>query len=339
MNKSLIKKFSVILLAFCFILSLTACSSNSTDSPSETDSNSSTSSVDFPTKPITVINPYKAGGSGDLEVKAMQPAMEELFGVSIVTEYLTTGGGTAAVEKVAKAKPDGYTLLYINNPAAIINELTENVQYKTLEDFDYLMNVSTEYRVIATLSNNDINSVDDIISKCKSGETISIAHSGIGSSGHLQITLLEKALGIDLNDVPFEGNSPAKAAVLGGHVDLWAIDAVSVLPLVKSGELKVIAINAPERHKELPDVPTFKELGYEGVEVSTSRGYVAPKGLPEEVKEILIDVLKKAVESDGMKSYVEKAGSSINSITGDDYYNFTKSIYESIEPVADLIKQ
>jgi len=338
MKKTLNIKLSAILLVVFIFLSLTACSTSSNDSSSKADS-SSTSSVNFPTKPITVINPYKAGGSGDLEVKAMQPAMEEMFGVSIVTDYLTTGGGTAAVEKVAKAKPDGYTLLYMNNPAAIISELTENVQYRTLEDFDYLMNVSTEYRVIATLSSSEINSVEDIISKCNSGETISIAHSGIGSSGHLQITLLEKALGIDFNDVPFEGNSPAKAAVLGGHVDLWAIDAVSVLPLVKSGELKVIAINAPERHKGLPDVPTFRELGYEGVEVSTSRGFVAPKGLPEDIKAILIDVLKKAVESDGMKSYVEKAGSSINPVTGDDYYNFTKSIYESIEPVADLIKQ
>lgn len=323
--KSSIKKFVSLFLVLSLILSVTACSKGGSDKP-----------ADFPTKPITVINPYKAGGAGDLEVKSMQPGIEKIAGQSLVTEYLTTGGGSAAVEKVKDAAADGYTLLYLNNPAASTNQITSDVRYDLMNDFDYLVNVATEYRCIAATAQSGIKSVEDIVNKVKNGESISIAHSGVGSSGHLQILLVEQALGIDLNDVPFEGTAPSKAAFLGGHVDLWAIDVVTITPLVASGEAVVTAVNAPERHKALPDVPTFKELGYEGVEVSTSRGFVAPKGLPEEVKAKLIDILTQAIESEGMKSYVEKAGTSLNVVTGDDYYKFTEATHKAIEAVSHL---
>jgi len=295
------------------------------------------SALDFPTKPILVLNPYSAGGAGDLEVKALQPTLERLFGKPITTDYLTTGAGVAAVEKIFEAAPDGYSILYLNSPAAVISELTEDVYYKVLE-FDFIQNVSTEYRCIAVLSTSGIKTVNDIIERSRT-QNLSIAHSGIGSSGHLQTILVEKALGIDLNDVPFAGTSAAKAAFLGGHVDLWAIDVVSTLPQVRSGEIVVVAVNAPERHSSLPDVPTFKELGYEGVEVSTSRGFIAPKGLPEDVKRKLIEVFGQAVNSDEMKQYAQRVGTSLNPISGEEYRAFTENTYRAIKTVADLFKQ
>lgn len=339
------KKTFAIAIALTLVLSLAACGGSSSSAPASTPASTPASAgqsapepaqVWAPTKPITVINPYKAGGAGDLEVKALQPTLEKKLGQSIVTEYLTTGGGVTALEKVFEADPDGYTLVYLNNPAASTSELTEEVGYKTLE-FTYLQNVSTEYRCIATLASNDLGSLEDMIALAKGGN-VTIAHSGIGSSGHLQTLLVENACEIDLNDVPFEGTSAAKAAFLGGHVDLWAIDAVTVAPLVASGEVRVLAMCAPERHKLLPDVPTFAELGYEGVEVSTSRGFIAPPNLPEEVRLGLIDALSYAVNSDEMLQYADTVGTSLNPVSGEDYKAFTEATYNSIAAIADLFK-
>ena len=295
------------------------------------------SALDFPTRPILVLNPFSAGGAGDLEVRALQPTLERLLGRPITTDYLTTGGGVAAVERIFEADADGYSLLYLNIPAAIISELTEDVYYNVLE-FDFIQNVSTEFRCIAVLSTAGINTVEDLIER-SSTQNLSIAHSGIGSSGHLQSILVGRALGIEFNDVPFAGTAAAKAAFLGGHVDLWAIDVVSTLPQVHSGEIVVIAVNAPERHPSLPDVPTFKELGFEGVEVSTSRGFVAPRGLPEDVRQKLIEIFSQAVNSDEMRQYAERVGTNLNPLSGEDYRAFTESIYRSIEAVANLFEQ
>jgi tripartite-type tricarboxylate transporter receptor subunit TctC len=317
---------------FLFCLSLYCVSAVCSASPA-----AAGPAQDFPSKPILILNPYSAGAGGDLEVRALQPTLEKLLGQPLVTDYLTTGSGVAATEKIFAAEPDGYSLLYLNNPASSINELTGDVYYKVLE-FEFIQNVSTEYRCIATLSSSGIKTAQDMIDKSKT-QTLSIAHSGIGSSGHLQTLLIEKALGIDLNDVPFAGIAAAKAAVLGAHVDLWAVDIVSTLPLVKSGELVIVAVNAPERHKNLPDVPTFKELGFEGVEVSTSRGFVAPKGLPADVKQKLIQIFNQAVNSDEMKKYAEKAGTNLNPVSGEDYRKFTENTYRTIEAVANLFEQ
>lgn len=335
------KKVITSTIAIALVMMFAACqgapASSAPASSAATSSAASAPATDWkPDKPVTVINPYKAGGAGDLEVKALQPVLEKELGQSLVTDYLTTGGGVAALEKVFDADPDGYTLVYLNNPAASIGELTDTVNYKTL-DFTFLQNVSTEYRCIATLSTNKLKSVDDMVKAAKEG-SVTIAHSGIGSSGHMQTLLVEKACGIDLNDVPFEGTSAAKAAFLGGHVDLWAIDAVTVAPLVKSGEVTVIAMCAPERHKLLPDVPTFKELGYDGVEVSTARGFVGPPNLPDDVKAGLIKALNAAVNSDEMLKYAENVGTSLNPLSGDDYKAFTTNTYESIAAIADMFQ-
>lgn len=289
------------------------------------------------TKPVVVINPSKAGGAGDIEVKTLQPMIEKLLGQPLVTEYLTTGGGVAAYEKVFNAPADSYQLVYLNAPWASIKELSEDVDYKVME-FTFLQNVSSQYRCLAVLSSNEIKSIDDLVRKAKSG-SVTIAHSGIATSGHMQTLLVEKALGIDLTDVPFDGTAPAKAAFLGGHVDVWAIDAVSIAPLVKSGQVRVLAMCAPERHALLPDVKTFKELGYDGVEASNNRGFVASPNLPKEARDGLIKILNAAMNSPEMKAFAEKTGATLNPVSGDEYKAFIGNMHKSIDSIKDLFKQ
>lgn len=207
------KKLYAIALSAAMILSLAACGQPGTSSNNEPGGtsassggvSSSVSSEWKAEKPITIINPYKAGGAGDLEVKAMQPALEAALGQAVITDYLTTGGGVAAFSKVFNAEPDGYTLLYISNPAAITKEFTDDVDYKVM-DFTYLRSVSAEFRCIAARPSSGMQNIEDLVARAGDGE-LTIAHSGIGTSGHIQTLLVENALNIHLNDVPFEGTS------------------------------------------------------------------------------------------------------------------------------------
>lgn len=328
------RKLLALVFSLTMISSLAACGAQPAASQDPPPSEPASSEKWAPTKPVTILNPYSAGGSGDLEVKALQPALERELGVSVVTEYLTGGGGAPGNESVYGADADGYTILYLNNPAATIMQLTDEVYYDVL-DYSFLCNVSTEYRCLAVLADSDIASLEDLVERSKAGSVFTAAHSGNGSSGHMQILMCEQALGIDLQDVPFDGNGAAKTAFLGGHVDLWAIDASSTYSLVKDGTIRVLAVCAPERLERLSDVPTFSELGYDVV-VSTSRGFVAPPDLPEDIRETLIEALYHAVTSDEMSAFAETSGTNIDPITGDEYFKEASDLYASVDAVKDL---
>ena len=324
------KKLLASVLAIALTLSLAACGKSAdpvTSSPVDTSLDETVEPTEWkPEKPITIINPYKAGGNGDLEIKAMQPALEAALGQPIISEYLTTGSGVAATEKVYNADPDGYTLLYLSNPAASVSQLTDEVDYD-IREFEFLRSVSGEWRCVGARPELGITNVEEL-KALASEKTLTIAHSGIGSSGHIQTLLVENALGIDLNDVPFDGSAAAKTAFLGGHVDLWAIDGTTIAPLIESGDAVAIATCGAERHKALPDVPTFAELGYDGVLAANNRGLVAPP------VEALIEAINTAMDSEGMVSYGETSGSTWHTYAGEDYEAYALEVYNSSVAIA-----
>ncbi len=294
--------------------------------------------VKFPEKAITVINQNEAGGPSDVEIRGLQKYWEKELGQPIVQEYITTAGGKLAALTCYKAKPDGYTLYYINMPSCNTGEIIYNAGYKTME-FEFLQNLVVEYRALAVLaSNEEIKSIDDLIRIGKEKE-LTIAHSGLGASSHLQAILLQDKLGINLRDIPFAGAAPAKAAFLGGHVTLWTPDISTVLPLLKEGKVRILAVHAPERSSELPDIPTFKELGYSGLEVFTARGFVAPPGLNPEAKAILIDTLARASSNAEFIEWAKTAGKSLRIVSGEEYRKLAEEVHAMVESVAPIIKK
>ncbi|MDR1916998.1 MAG: tripartite tricarboxylate transporter substrate binding protein [Synergistaceae bacterium] len=292
----------------------------------------------WPAKPITVIFQVSAGGSGDLEVKAMQQAIEAKLGVRIISDYQTGGGGIVAMSMLKRAKPDGYTLVYVNNPSLAVKELTTNPEVKALSDFDYLTNIVTEYRVLAARPDAPYSNVKELIAYCKSGKIPSVANSGVGSSAHLQIVMMEDSLGIKFNDVPFEGNSAAKAAFLGGHVELWAIDAVSAIQQAKAGQCKILAYCGETRHPALQDVPTFIEEGYPIIS-STSRGFIAPKGLPREVKAVLIDAFESAAKGEAMTKYIDQSQGTLDVRSDEIFKALAEKYFKDVEKFAHMFKK
>lgn len=227
--------------------------------------------------------------------------------------------------------------MYLNNPAASIAEVTNATKYK-VQDYTFLQNVSTEPRCLIALSKSGFKTFDDVLKKVKAGGQVSIAHSGIGSSGHLSILLLQEATKVKFNAVPFAGTGATTAAFLGGHVDLWSIDTVTASRYVKSGEAVVLGMFDEKRSDKFKEVPTFKELGYPVV-VTTSRGFVAPPKTPENISKALIAAMNKAENSEAMKAYAKKSGSALNPVSGDDYKKEAMSVYAAVSKVKDLFKK
>ena len=289
----------------------------------------STASAEWkPQKAIRIILPNAAGGTGDMELKAMQPDLEKEFGVPVTFDYMTAGG-VAMYAYVYKSRPDGYTLGYYSSPSANIKEATGVFGgIDSMKDFDFIINVSSEYRCLVAQPDAPYNNLKEFLAWCKEGHKPSIAFSGIGSSSHFQILQIEDKCGIKLNTVPFRGNSPAKAAFLGKHVELWAIDVAGSLAQVKAGKCKVLAVCAPSRSKELPDVRTFREDGYDVI-ASANRGIVAPAGTPHEVKQKIADAFLAAKDGESMKKYCETVGMTPNMVTFDDYKALVKSLGEA----------
>jgi len=291
----------------------------------------------YPERPIKVINQNKEGGPSDVEVRGLQPYWEEELGQSIYQEYITAGGGKLAARTAYKAAPDGYTLYYINMPAANVGEVVYEAPYKVL-DFTFLQNLVVEFRTLVVLADSNIKTIDDLIKTAKSKE-LTIAHSGLGGSSHLQTLLVKNKLGIPLRDVPFDGAAPAQAAFLGGHVDLWTPDASVAYSLAKSGNIRVLAVHASERLPLFPDVPTFKELSYEGMEIFTARGFVAPPGLDPKIRSFLIETLHKASTKPEFMAWAEKVGKSLRVVSGDEYRKMAEEVQAMVTELAPFVKE
>jgi len=283
-----------------------------------------TADIWTPSGPITICLAVKAGGSTDMEIKAFQSALEKELGVPLQFEYLSAPASKMYVY-VAQQKPDGQTIGVFSAPSASIKEVTDTLGgISVLDSYDFIINISSEYRCLAARPSAPYNSIAELIEYAKAGNSPSIATSGIGNASHMQLLMMEEAMGIDLNDVPFNGSGSAKAAFLGGHVELWAIDCASAIAQAKAGECKILAICAPERNEKIPDVPTFSELGYNVIS-SSNHGIVTPKGTPENVQKHIAEAFLAAAKSESVKNYIENNGLSLNMVSFQDYYNMVKT--------------
>jgi len=288
-------------------------------------------------KPIHVYNPYSAGGTSDVEIRAVAPLLEEYLGVPIVVESLTGAGGRICAAKMYKAEPDGHTLYYNNMPASNIGEALYDGNYKTGE-FVYLANVVKENRLIAVRPDSPYETLEDLY-KASEQEDLTCAVSGLGTSGHFGSILLNEIGGLKHSVVPFAGSSKAKAAFLGGHVDFWTPGSGRISQLVDEGKIRLLAVMAPERVDAYPSVPTVAELGYPEVNVYTARGFNAPPGLPDDIKATLIEALEKAITNQKTLEWAEKVSRPIFPVTGDEYYELYQETEELVQKFLPVMQE
>jgi tripartite-type tricarboxylate transporter receptor subunit TctC len=267
---------------------------------------------DYPSRPITVIVPFPAGGASDVVARIVTNQMSKILGQSIVIENVGGAGGTIGSARAAAAPPDGYTLLAAamgSHVAAPV--LTPNVRYDPLVDFVPIGITAHSPAVVLARKDFPANDLKEFIAVLRQqGIALKQAHGGIGSSSHMACLLFTAEVGAKPTLVAYRGSGPALNDLIGGHVDFMCEQSVSVAEQVLAGSVKAYAISAGERLATLPNVPTAKEAGV-SYEMSVWAGLFAPKGVPPEIVAKLANTLDKALDEPAVRETLARLGGSV----------------------------
>jgi putative tricarboxylic transport membrane protein len=266
----------------------------------------------YPARPITVVVPFPAGGPSDVVARIVAEQMGKVLGQTMVIENVGGAGGTIGSARVAAAAPDGYMLLagsmgsHVSAPV-----LTPNLKYDSQRDFEPIGFTAHAPAVIVAKKDYPAKDLPEFLASVKqAGEGAKQAHGGIGSSSHMACVLFSSAAGLKPTQVAYRGTGPAMNDLIGGHVDYFCEQAVSVTGQIASGAIKAYAVSSPQRLATLPDVPTAKELGVD-YQMSIWSGIFAPKGVPQEVVDRLADALDKTLDDASVQQRLAALGGSI----------------------------
>lgn len=269
----------------------------------------------YPTKPIRMVVPYAAGGGLDAITRVVAQAMSEQLGQSIVVENKAGGGGMIGADAVAKATPDGYTVLMAGNPELVINPtlMPAGARYNVARDFIPVMLVAESPNIIVAQPTLKA-SLKDIMDGSYKGEgAITIGTPGQGSPQHLSVEVLKSMGKADFVHVAYKGAGPAVIDVLGGQTRLAITGAPPLLPHIKAGKLKALAVTQPKRSGLLPDIPTVEEAsGYKGLDAySTWYGLLVPTGTPAPAVDVLQKSIASALARPDVKTRINDMGSEV----------------------------
>jgi len=237
----------------------------------------------YPSRPVRVVVPFPPGGAPDLVGRTLANRLGERLGQSFVVENRTGAGGNIAAEAVAKAPPDGYTLLATSDGPLVINpSVYPAMPFNTLRDFAPISIAASAGLALMACPALPAATLQEVITLSKA-KRLTYASSGYGSSQHVAAELLKDSAGIDLTHVPYKGFGAAVGDAMSCNVDL-IFGAISTgMPHIRAGKLKAIAVTQPKRHPGLPDTPTFGEAGHQGVVIEAYMGLLAPAGTPREI--------------------------------------------------------
>ncbi|CAN1523787.1 Bordetella uptake gene [Burkholderiaceae bacterium] len=271
---------------------------------------------DFPNRTLTMMMPYAPGGPGDTITRVFAGAMQKQLGQQIVVENTAGASGTIGTAKVARAKPDGYSLLMIHVSHATNQAMFKNLPYHPVDDFEPIGRATSGPMVIVTRNDFPAKDLNEFVSYVKAnGPKISLAHAGVGSASHLCGLMMQSALNVQMNDIPYKGTGPALTDLMGGQVDVLCDQTSGTVPPVKAGKIKAYAAAGKSRLSGLPDVPAISEAGVQGLDINISFGLYAPKGTPKPVLDQLTAALQKSVSDPEVRQRLEAMG--ISAVTPD----------------------
>jgi tripartite-type tricarboxylate transporter receptor subunit TctC len=264
---------------------------------------------DWPQRQITMVVPFSAGGPTDTVARMVAERMSADLGQQIIVENIGGAGGTLGAANVAKADPDGYTVLLHHIGMATSATLYRNLAYDTLNAFEYV-GLVTEVPMVVTARKDfepaDFTAFKDYVKA--NADQLTLANAGIGAASHLCGMLLMQALEAPLVTVPYKGTGPAMTDLLGGQTDIMCDQTTNTTQQIKGGTIKAYAVTSPERLELFPDLPTAKEGGVETMEFGIWHGIYAPKGTPAEVTERLSQALQVALADEGVAKAMADLG-------------------------------
>jgi tripartite-type tricarboxylate transporter receptor subunit TctC len=238
---------------------------------------------EYPIKPVRIIVPFTPGGPNDLAVRPLTPKLQEVLGQPFVVDYRAGANGVIGTDFVAKSPPDGYTLLIISSSFSINASMYAKLPFDPLRDLAAVSSIATSDIMLLVNPAVPARTVKEFVALAKTRPgKLTYASSGAGGSLHLGAELLSLTTGIQMVHVPYKGAILALTDVIGGHVDSMFVAAPSAIPQVKGGRVRALAVASQRRAPALPDLPTFAEAGFPGVEVDSRYGILAPAAVPRE---------------------------------------------------------
>ena len=291
----------------------------------------------YPNKPIKMVVPFPAGGTTDIMARAVAADLQKVFGQPVVVENKAGAGGNIGSDSVAKSPPDGYTLLMGTVGTHAINvALYPKMPYDAVKDFVPISLVAGVPNVLVAAPGFPVNSVKDLIDMAKkSPDKTTFASSGNGTSIHLSGELFKQLAGVQMTHVPYKGSSAALPDVMSGQVNVMFDNAPSVMPQIKGGKLKAIAVTSGTRSPALPNVPTIAEAGLPGFEATSWFGVLAPAGTPKDIVDKLSQTIARAVQSAEFKERLAAQGAEG---VGNTSEQFAAHIKTEIEKWAKVVK-
>ena len=291
----------------------------------------------FPQKPIRLIVPFAAGGTTDLVARMVADPLGKLLGQSVVVDNKPGGGGVVGAAELSRAAPDGYTLgLATASSAATNPAINPHVPYKPLTDFTPIINMVATPNVLAVHPSFPAKDMAGFLKalRGKPGQ-YDYASSGAGGVGHLQMELFKSLTQTHVVHIPYSGAGPALRDTVGGQVLIIFDNLPSALPHIKDGRLMAMAVAAPERVPELPQVPTFKELGLDAVNRPALYGIWAPKGLPPALVAQLNQAVRKVLQDPALVKRIESSGSKVVANSPEQFAAQLKEEYQVYKKVVD----
>jgi tripartite-type tricarboxylate transporter receptor subunit TctC len=280
----------------------------------------------FPSHPITMIIPFPPGGVADQTGRPVAAGMEKFLKQPVIASNKGGAGGAVGMAAAANAKPDGYTILMALSSISIIPEADKLFDRKPAYEMKQLAPialVTSDPTILVVPADKPWKTVADLVADAKKrpGE-ISFSSSGLYGTLHMATEMFAHAAGVKFRHVPFAGAGPAMTALLGGHVDMLASGPGVVIPHIKAGKLRALAGWGEKRVGALPDVPTFKELGYKDVEFYIWAGVFAPAATPAPVQQVLRDAVRAAVNDPEFKATMEKLQTPVSYLDAPEFKKF-----------------
>jgi len=281
----------------------------------------------FPERGVRIVVPFPAGGSNDVVARLLGSKLQELWGQPVVIDNRGGGGGNIGAESVARAAPDGYTLLLTApGPLAVNQSLYPQLAFNPTQDFEGVALVASVQMVLAVHPGVKANTVAELIALAKAAPgKVNFGSSGYGSTNHLAGELLKTRAGIDIVHVPYRGAAPAMNDLIGGQIPMMFDNMPAIRPQVQGGTIRAIAVAGATRSPIFPEVPTMAEAGVPGFEASSWFGLVAPAKTPPEVIRTLIDAVGKVLKDPEVAKRLADVGAEPGTLSGTAFDAFLRS--------------
>ena len=289
----------------------------------------------YPAKPIKLMVGFAPGGNTDVVARIVAQKLGERLGQQVLVENKAGAGGTIANAEVARAAPDGYTLtMGTTTTHAIAVAAYQNLQYDPSADFEPLAQVAIAPYLLVVHSKQPVRDLKEFVAWVKSQPgKLNYGSAGQATTTHLVMATLAHRAALDVVHVPFKGNAPATSAILGGQIEILFGGVPPLLPHVKAGTLRALAISTGKRSASLPDVPTVAEAGYPGFDIALWLGFFAPKGTPAAITKRLESELVQIARSPDLKEVMDKQGLEASAASAAELAKLVKSEIETYKAV------